>query len=122
MKILVCGSGGSTLYFSSKAKKIISVEHDKDWYKKVSDIISKKNIKNCEYCLIEPRKSLGAKILPYSQKTYIAKTFKHHHGLSFKDYVKKIDSFPDNSFDLIFVDGRSRAACLRHSIKKIKKD
>ncbi|MFX0145458.1 MAG: hypothetical protein ACFE9C_15445, partial [Candidatus Hodarchaeota archaeon] len=31
MMIYEYGSGMSTLYFSSKVKKIISVEHNKDW-------------------------------------------------------------------------------------------
>ena len=34
MIIFEYGSGLSTLYFSTKVNKIISIEHDKKWYKK----------------------------------------------------------------------------------------
>ncbi len=31
------GSGASTVYFAEKVKKVVSVEHDNEWYKKVFD-------------------------------------------------------------------------------------
>ena len=36
-------------------------------------------------------------------------------------YATFIDSFPDHSFDLIVIDGRARAACIQHAIRKVKK-
>ncbi|HEY1009815.1 MAG TPA: FkbM family methyltransferase [Daejeonella sp.] len=30
------GSGNSTLYYAKRAKKVVSVEHDKDWFNKIS--------------------------------------------------------------------------------------
>lgn len=33
-------------------------------------------------------------------------------------YIKK---FPDNYFDIVLVDGRSRPSCLFHSLNKVKK-
>lgn len=122
MNVFEYGSGGSTLYFSKKAKSIVSVEHNKTWYEEVFNVIFKEEITNCKYFLIEPKKSLLAKVLPYGSKTYISKTFLEYKGFSFKDYVKKIDNFPDDHFDLVFIDGRSRASCIKHSIRKIKKD
>lgn len=30
------GSGNSTLYYAKRAKKVVSVEHDRDWFNKIS--------------------------------------------------------------------------------------
>ena len=120
MKVFEWGSGGSTLYFAKKVAKIISVEHDEAFYKEVSNVILKENIKNCEYFLIKPIEILSAKYLLYDTETYTSRTFKEYRSFHFRDYVKKIDSFSDNYFDLILIDGRSRASCIKHSIKKIK--
>ena len=35
-------------------------------------------------------------------------------------YASVIDRFPDGYFGLVFVDGRSRPSCVKHSIPKIK--
>jgi hypothetical protein len=34
--------------------------------------------------------------------------------------VKCIDSYPDQFFDLVLVDGRARKGCIEHAIKKIR--
>lgn len=112
------GSGLSTLYFSQKVKKIISLEHDKVWYTTVQQKLLKKKIDNCEYYLIEPEKieiekSKGAKT-GYKSKL---RKYKNFH---FKKYAHHIDQFPNKYFDLIFIDGRVRITCIKNSIKKIK--
>jgi hypothetical protein len=43
------GSGNSTLFFANKVKKVISIEHNKDWYQ----IISKAKPSNVELALTE---------------------------------------------------------------------
>ncbi|EKD66861.1 MAG: hypothetical protein ACD_49C00005G0003 [uncultured bacterium (gcode 4)] len=121
MKVFEWGSGGSTFYFSKRVDEIVSIEYNKEWYSKVIEAISIENIKNCKYFFIEPKRNFIAKFLPYHSSTYISKTFKEYEGLFFNEYVKKIDQFPDEYFDLIFIDGRSRSSCIAHSIKKIKR-
>jgi precorrin-6B methylase 2 len=44
MTVFEYGSGSSTQYFSGKVKQVYSVEHDKDWFKKVNDSLAK----NCK--------------------------------------------------------------------------
>jgi hypothetical protein len=39
---------------------------------------------------------------------------------AFAAYVAAIDAFPDGFFDLVVVDGRSRAACLDRAVPKIR--
>ena len=41
-------------------------------------------------------------------------------GKNFEDYVKIIDIYPNENFDLIIVDGRSRVSCLKHAQDKVK--
>jgi predicted O-methyltransferase YrrM len=109
MTVFEYGSGGSTLYFSQKVKKVISVEHDKEWYDKVKPLL--KN--NVVYHLIEYQSDVigDNKANPdhYTSSPFMA---------NFKDYVSIIDDY--NNLDIIFIDGRSRASCLKHAAKRIK--
>jgi hypothetical protein len=109
------GSGLSTLYFSPKVKKIISVEHDKEWYNKTYGEIKEK-IHNCEYNLIEPEPKKAGISSPV-EKMYISHLYQN---LNFRTYVQSIDIYPDKYFDLVFIDGRARIGCIMHSIEKIK--
>lgn len=53
IKILEFGSGGSTLWFAKKNNvELVSIEHDENWYKKVSDELKEKSL-NIDYRLIK---------------------------------------------------------------------
>jgi hypothetical protein len=41
-------------------------------------------------------------------------------GSNFEKYVNVISQYPDSSFDIISVDGRSRNACIRAALKKLR--
>ena len=41
--------------------------------------------------------------------------------MNFREYVQAIDQYPDESLDLVMVDGRSRVACIHHSVTKVKR-
>jgi hypothetical protein len=43
-----------------------------------------------------------------------------YKGSCFESYVKSIDRFSDNYFDIVFVDGRARDACIFHAKDKVK--
>lgn len=113
------GSGGSTIYFLKKVKKLISIEHDIDWYTRVSNITKKLNINNHEYKLFEPQKIDENDGIDYSN--YVADLnpsyYPNHH---FKKYVSYIDKFDNESFDFVLIDGWSRPTCIEHSINKVK--
>ena len=117
MTIFEYGSGGSTIYFAKRAKKIISVEHCKSWYKKVSNAIKENGISNSEYFLREPEKIISKKIPSYGYKSYTSTVCS---SMNFEKYVKSIEKYPDKSFDLIFIDGRARSSCVFHAINKIR--
>ncbi|NEO52709.1 MAG: hypothetical protein F6K54_06225 [Okeania sp. SIO3B5] len=90
--VLEFGSGGSTIWMSKLTKKLISIEHDTKWYKKVKD-----NLQQDATC-----NPVDLRLLS-------------------KPYHTVCDKFPQEFFDLIIVDGRDRMKCLEASIKVLKK-
>ena len=111
------GSGGSTLFLAKRANKVVSVEHDKQWYKLVERKLAEKNLENVEYILQVPR-VIGPK--ENTKEDCFPSTEPKYKGMCFEKYVKSIDRYPDKYFDLVVVDGRSRRACIKRSVKKVK--
>lgn len=91
-KILEFGCGGSTIWFSKKTSKLVSIEHDKEWYNSVKSYIEN----NAECNQVDMR-------------------------LIDRPYYGICDQFPDDFFDLILVDGRDRVKCVEKSIRILKK-
>ncbi len=120
MTVFEWGTGGSTLFYAKKVKKVVSVEHNPEWHEAVSNALEQEGVRNCDYFLVPPQPCRFAKFLPYSSRTYVSKTFPEHASLLFRNYVRKIEDYPDRSLDMIIVDGRARAACLRHAVPKVK--
>jgi len=119
MTIFEYGSGGSTIFFTNRVKNLISVEHDMDWHKNIKKILEKNEIKNCEYILSKPQKINDIENQNFSDyKKFLSEEYPN---FSFESYVKNIDKFQDQNFDLIFIDGRSRPACIFHSLNKVKR-
>jgi len=115
------GSGGSTLFWSQRVNKVISIEHDKEWYEKMATEFQKLGINNVDYKLMAAEnddefttKSIG------NPKHYISDDIMFK-GKKFESYTKQIDSFPDSYFDVIVVDGRARPSCILHAQNKLKK-
>lgn len=109
------GSGSSTRYWISRGCKVVSVEHDKTFFEKMHVSLAA----FCDYKLVEPEQDEAIKSksheLPESYKS------SDYEELSFEAYVKSIDVYPDNYFDLVVVDGRARPACIKHAVPKIKR-
>ncbi|MGD9612500.1 MAG: class I SAM-dependent methyltransferase [Kiritimatiellia bacterium] len=120
MAVFEWGSGGSTLYFARRVRRVVSVEHNPDWHRDVQAALASSGVANCEYLLRVPRRCRFARYLPYNGCTYVSRTFAEHRDLTFRAYARQIAACPDRSFDLVVVDGRVRAACLRLAWRKIK--
>ena len=115
MNVFEWGSGGSTLFFASRAKQTTSIEHLKEWHKVTADALAYSGINGkCDLRFVsrDLLKSLDSDSFKSSQAT-----LKH---VSFKNYVTAIDEFEDSFFDVVLVDGRARAACIKRAIPKIK--
>ena len=116
-RVFEYGSGGSTLFWLHLGAECVSIEHDKEWYSIVSGYIGERA--QADYRLVLPELLTTAQddADPSDPAQYLSSSLP---GYSFKNYVTQIDTFPDQYFDVIVVDGRSRPSCLVHSIPKLK--
>lgn len=89
------GAGNGTIYFSNFVKKLISLEHDKDYYEIIKKTIDAYQIENIELHHVP-----GVKVQDQKTQRHIA----------FGDYIK----FPivnKLEFDKVLIDGRARKHC-----------
>lgn len=94
-RVFEWGSGGSTVWWAKRSGFFVSVENHPVWYAKVKAALKEHGVEDkCEH-LLRPKGRNG-----------------------FASYVSAID--PYESFDIVFVDGRERAACLKRAVKKVK--
>ena len=121
MSVFEYGTGGSTLFFARRVKTLVSVEHYSDWFAKLTKSLEGIRVNNCSLLLREPEVSSLRDVPTYGPGTYTS-TDEQYKYVRFEAYVKSIDCYPDESFDLVLVDGRSRATCILHALPKIKPD
>ena len=106
MNVLEFGSGGSTMFLRNKVNSIYSIEHDAVWFKEV--------VKNCGD---HPNVKLNLHIPEKENNEHFSEQYKsvngmYCDGLTFKDYAHAADHLPDESIDLLIIDGRVRPECL----------
>lgn len=87
------GSGRSSLWFAERCGMMISLEHNKDWYNKISNENSNdENWSKVEYHLEE----------------------------DFEQYINRIKNLDNKSVDILLVDGIERSTCALHGFNKVK--
>jgi predicted O-methyltransferase YrrM len=100
-KILEFGMGASTIWFSKNFDcELTSVEHNKEWFDKVSSKITNKNAK----LILEQ-----SNVLENSNGDLLEKSYSHI-----------TEQFEDEYFDLILIDGRDRVSCFNKSDRILK--
>lgn len=99
LSVFEWGCGGSSVYFANRVKKIITIEHNREWLNKVTNQVNHNNWEG--YCYP-----------PEKLKDEYSSTDAKFTGYSFKNYVKAIDIYRDNIFDIIMIDGRARTQCI----------
>lgn len=119
MEVYEYGSGSSTIFFAERVKKIISVEHHEEWHHTVERFRQQQQINNIEYHLYPPKPSAESSGSYVDHRLYLS-CMGEYKGFEFSSYVKSIDQYPDEQFDLVVVDGRSRASCIQHARQKVK--
>ena len=120
MTVFEYGSGGSTLFWSERIKQIISVEHDKKWYEKVKKELELREIKHVSYFLLEAEEDPDFALKSSANPNDYISDDENFVGQKFEQYVRKIDEYPDEYFDIILIDGRARPSCIAHGMKKLK--
>lgn len=89
--LLEWGAGNSTIYFSGLVKKLISIEHDKDYYDLIKKSVDAFNIENVDLYFIPP----------------VAGSNRKEHLVNYIELPVK-ESF---EFTKILIDGRGRKYC-----------
>jgi len=97
--VLEFGMGLSTIWFANNVKKIVSIEHNKNWFSKISYALSKCD--NVELILHETNVVPGTDLIEDC-------------------YSVEIEKFPDEFFDLVLVDGRNRVNCFKKADRVLK--
>lgn len=95
--VLEMGSGGSTVFFSKRAQRVISIEPNGDWFKRVSSELAINGKSNVEYHFIEDKLRI----------------------------MEFISLLPDKSFDIMLADfpgGLDKGGYLRTALPKLKTD
>jgi len=92
-RVFEYGGGGSTLWFASRAREVVTAEHDRDWLDMLRERTS--HLENVT-------------ILSRSPANLYA------------DYVPAIDDYPDGHFDVVVVDGRQRVRTFERSLPKLR--
>ncbi|HET7003020.1 MAG TPA: hypothetical protein VFI33_16960 [Puia sp.] len=122
MRVFEYGSGGSTLFWITRVKEVVSIEHDTSWYFNMKKQLDEQSVQNFKYILAEPVNDpqFGKKRFE-DPEDYISAD-PAYKGKNFEQYAKSIDTYPDNYFDIIVVDGRARPSCIKHGIPKLKRN
>jgi len=107
MTMLEWGSGGSTLEFSSIVDKYYSIEHNKDWYDKISTELKKYPLNDVTY-----------KYVKQNSENTLGKQSEYH---MYKDYIDIVDKF-NVKFDVVLIDGRARRLCAKKIIPYLNPD
>ena len=103
------GSGASTVWLARRAGEVLSVDHDKSWIEFSAPRLAELGNASVTHvpadALALPAERCGSGKSGYREQT-------------FTDYVRSIDAH-EGLFDLIVIDGRARAACLRHAADRL---
>jgi predicted O-methyltransferase YrrM len=120
-KVFEYGAGGSTFFFARRCRSVVSIEHDTRFHQIVCDSLKERGLSNVECFHVPPEPDPVAEEAKEDFVTYKAHPHrKEFSGLNFVRYVKAIDPFADESFDVILVDGRARASCVYEAWPKLK--
>jgi hypothetical protein len=113
------GSGGSTRYLLERAGALTTIELDADWLRRVEAAVDPARRAAWTPTLVayEPD-AASASADPADPEAYVSAA-RSLHGVAFRAYAAAIDTYEDDTFDLVLVAGRARPSCLRHALAKV---
>jgi hypothetical protein len=106
-RVFEWGSGGSTVWLIEQGARVTSVEDNTTWVEKVRSSCPQADIRSI------PGAATGAIKSDWGGSIDDSRPF-------YDDYVAAIDEFPDDSFDVVIVDGQCRSECFYRAIPKVK--
>jgi predicted O-methyltransferase YrrM len=104
VRVFEYGSGASTVWLAKRAAHVVSVEHDVDFAKFATPMLT---LPNVELRVIEPVRAIGTPRAGSGRAGY--------EGFDFSAYVDTIAEGGANRYDLVIIDGRARDACLERA-------
>ena len=107
-RVFEWGSGASTLWLSTRAGTVHSVEHDAGW----AEALAPRLPANVDLTVVSPAPT---------PTPVIGSAKPGHAGLDFSTYVDAIDAVP-GLFDVIVIDGRARESCLQRAVGRLAPD
>lgn len=119
-KVFEYGMGKSTFFWAKHAKEVISVEYNLQWAERIEHELQKADIRNVTIFKIPAQERIDNAEPDVSDPAQFAPEDDRMKGLSFKKFVIKINDFPDDYFDLVFIDAKARASCIIAAMPKIK--
>lgn len=122
MTVYEYGSGGSTVFFAKRCKRVISCEHDLNWANKTLEHLKTNELTNYALHVFEPIPDEHALTDDPSNLNSYTSSSPQYQGFRFRDYAQSIDQYPDESFDLVVIDGRTRPSCFKHSVSKVRRN
>lgn len=114
MCVFEWGSGASTIFFAQRVGGVVSMEHNPEWFTKIGEAMKYRLLDaslDGNRCLAAPGEGFDPDFGSFQPG---------YESVNFKNYVKAIDLFRDDHFDVILVDGRARNACLKVAQPKLK--
>lgn len=112
------GGGGSTVYFLGLGHRVTTAEHHEEWFDRMQKALSVQKKWTGLFCPAD-FKTNDSPLNPSVPEDYYTTDENYLHHI-FKSYASSIDRFPEESFDMVLVDGRSRPSCIEHAVPKIK--
>lgn len=114
------GSGGSTSFFSKRLKHLVSVEHNSEWFDQVTNMLNNLNLNNVNLNLLRPDVANPMPKLSSENDVLITSDDYPVKDSCYKSYADFIDTFQNDSFDFILIDGRARVSCSFKAFDKLK--
>lgn len=118
-RVFEYGGGGSTLFWCDRVAEVVTVEHDAIWFKALEQ--AAQGVKAKWNGLSIP--SAAGDLVPDpdpAEPAHYSSADEASKGRNYKAYAEAINAYPDAHFDIVLIDGRSRASCLALSVPKLK--
>lgn len=122
-RVFEFGGGGSTLFFLKRTTEVATVENDEQWFEVLSKKVREKGYEGWRGFLVkgEPLTEDKPSGNPANPADFATKA-PGQERTQYERYAKTIHQFPEQYFDVILVDGRSRPACIQEALPHLKID
>lgn len=121
-KVFEYGGGGSTLFFCKKGAQVVTVEDNTDWFGILTETVQSRHYSGTwegHFIPAEPVQSSAPR--DYANPDDFLSASRGCENLSFEQYARAIQRFPEEYFDVVLVDGRARPSCIKQALPHLKK-